>query len=164
VLTSRLDVAESAVASWRESGDVVVAEAPVDFSMELAALVVRRAEGDTVAYRSVQTTQVDGVCREIRVPGNLDDAIAMASSDLAARVAELVGAVGVMAVELFARDAGLVVNEVALRPHNSGHWTIEGATTSQFENHLRAVLDLPLGATDARSRQGATGDVVGPAD
>jgi len=161
VLTSRLDVAESAVASWRESGDVVVAEAPVDFSMELAALVVRRADGDTVAYRSVQTTQVDGVCREIRVPGNLDDAIASESADLAVRVAELVGAVGVMAVELFATDAGLVVNEVALRPHNSGHWTIEGATTSQFENHLRAVLDLPLGSTARTSPAVATVNLFG---
>ena len=161
VIAARLDEATAAVAAWRESGAVVVAEAPVDFRTELAAIVVRRPGGDAVAYRAVQTTQFEGVCREILVPGGLDNATSVAAGALAERAAELVGAVGVMAVELFATDAGLVVNEVALRPHNSGHWTIEGATTSQFENHLRAVLDLPLGATALTARAVATVNVVG---
>jgi 5-(carboxyamino)imidazole ribonucleotide synthase len=161
VIASRLDEAAAAVAAWRESGAVVVAEAPVDFRTELAVLVARRPGGDAVTYRAVQTTQVDGVCREILVPGGLDDATSIGAGALAQRVAELVGAVGVMAVELFSTDEGLVVNEVALRPHNSGHWTIEGATTSQFENHLRAVLDLPLGATALTARAVATVNVVG---
>jgi 5-(carboxyamino)imidazole ribonucleotide synthase len=161
VIAARLDEAAAAVASWRESGAVVVAEAPVDFHTELAALVVRRQGGDTVAYRAVQTTQVDGVCREIQVPGGIDDVTSTEAGALAMRAAELLGVVGVMAIELFATDAGLVVNEVALRPHNSGHWTIEGATTSQFENHLRAVLDLPLGATALTAPAVATVNVFG---
>jgi 5-(carboxyamino)imidazole ribonucleotide synthase len=163
VIASRLDEAAGAVAAWRESGAVVVAEAPIEFRTELAALVVRRAGGDTVAYRAVQTTQVDGVCREVLVPGGLSDATSKEAGALAARAAELVGAVGVMAVELFETDTGLLVNEVALRPHNSGHWTIEGATTSQFENHLRAVLDLPLGATALTAPAVATVNVFGGA-
>jgi 5-(carboxyamino)imidazole ribonucleotide synthase len=163
VIASRLDQAAGAVAAWRESGAVVVAEAPIEFLTELAALVVRRAGGDTVAYRAVQTTQVDGVCREVLVPGGLSEATSKEAGALAARAAELVGAVGVMAVELFETDTGLLVNEVALRPHNSGHWTIEGATTSQFENHLRAVLDLPLGATALTARAVATVNVFGGA-
>jgi 5-(carboxyamino)imidazole ribonucleotide synthase len=163
VIASRLDEAAGAVAAWRESGAVVVAEAPIEFRTELAALVVRRAGGDTVAYRAVQTTQVDGVCREVLVPGGLSDATSKEAGALAARAAELVGSVGVMAVELFETDTGLLVNEVALRPHNSGHWTIEGATTSQFENHLRAVLDLPLGATALTAPAVATVNVFGGA-
>jgi 5-(carboxyamino)imidazole ribonucleotide synthase len=161
VVASVLDVAVAAASAWRDAGSVVVAEAPVDFHKELAALVVRRVDGDLVQYRAVQTTQVDGVCREVLVPGGVDDQTSKAAGALAARAAELVGAVGVMAVELFATGEGLVVNEVALRPHNSGHWTIEGATTSQFESHLRAVLDLPLGATALTARAVATVNVFG---
>jgi 5-(carboxyamino)imidazole ribonucleotide synthase len=163
VIASDLDEAAAAVAAWRESGAVVVAEAPVDFRCELATLVVRRAGGESVVYRAVQTTQLDGVCREIQVPGGIDDETSIAAGALALRAAELTGAVGVMAVELFATADGLVVNEVALRPHNSGHWTIEGATTSQFENHLRAVLDLPLGATELTARAISTVNVFGGA-
>ena len=163
VIASTPEEAARATVAWRESGAVVVAEAPVDFRCELAALVVRRAGGESVAYRAVQTSQVDGVCREIQVPGGIDDETSRAASELALRAAELVGAVGVMAVELFATADGLVVNEVALRPHNSGHWTIEGSTTSQFENHLRAVLDLPLGATALTARAISTVNVFGGA-
>jgi 5-(carboxyamino)imidazole ribonucleotide synthase len=163
VIASTLEAAARATAAWREAGAVVVAEAPVDFRCELAALVVRRAGGESVAYRAVQTSQVDGVCREIQVPGGIDDETSTAASELALSAAELVGAVGVMAVELFATADGLVVNEVALRPHNSGHWTIEGSTSSQFENHLRAVLDLPLGATALTARAISTVNVFGGA-
>ncbi|HEV3213321.1 MAG TPA: 5-(carboxyamino)imidazole ribonucleotide synthase [Acidimicrobiales bacterium] len=148
VVGTTLDEAADAVTRWRGQGVAVVAEAPVAFGAELAALLARRPGGDTVAWRAVETAQVGGVCREVHVPGALDDETASRAAELARRVAELLDAVGVLAVELFDTADGLVVNEVAVRPHNSGHWTIEGATTSQFENHLRAVLDLPLGATD----------------
>ena len=161
VVASSIDDATAAVSAWRADGVHVVAEEPVAFRRELAALVARRPGGETAAWRTVETAQVGGVCREVRVPGNVDDATAGVAADLAGRVAEVTGAVGVLAVELFDTDEGLIVNEVAMRPHNSGHWTIEGATTSQFENHLRAVFDLPLGATDLVAAAVATVNVFG---
>jgi 5-(carboxyamino)imidazole ribonucleotide synthase len=151
LVASTLDEALDAAMAWRAAGTEVVAEARVEFRAELAALLARRSDGETASWRTVRTAQVDGVCREVCVPGGLDDETAEAAARLAHRVADVAGAVGVLAVELFDAPDGLVVNEVALRPHNSGHWTIEGATTSQFENHLRAVLDLPLGDTSMRA-------------
>ncbi len=148
VVAETMEEAVHAVTRWRAGGVAVVAEAPCAFRAELAALVARRPDGESVQWRAVQTDQLDGVCREVRVPGSVDDATARRAAALAGRVAEHLDVAGVLAVELFDTDDGLIVNEVATRPHNSGHWTIEGATTSQFENHLRAVLDLPLGATD----------------
>jgi 5-(carboxyamino)imidazole ribonucleotide synthase len=161
VVSSSLDEALGAAALWRRTGVEVVAEAPVAFRAELAALVARCASGDAVAWRAVETAQVDGVCREVRVPGAVSAATALEASALARRVADEIDAVGVLAVELFDTAHGLCVNEVALRPHNSGHWTIEGATTSQFENHLRAVLGWPLGATDLVAPAIATVNVFG---
>jgi 5-(carboxyamino)imidazole ribonucleotide synthase len=147
LVSASMDEAVAAVSRWRADGVAVVAEAPVAFDAELAALLARRQGGDVVAWRTVETDQVGGVCREVRVPGAVTDRTQEAAAGIARRVGEHLGVVGVLAVELFDTADGLLVNEVALRPHNSGHWTIEGATTSQFENHLRAVLDLPLGAT-----------------
>jgi 5-(carboxyamino)imidazole ribonucleotide synthase len=161
VVASSLDEAVDAAMSWRASGTDVVAEARVEFRAELAALLARRPDGETVSWRTVRTAQVDGVCAEVCVPGGLDDSTAEDAARLAVRVAEVCGVVGVLAVELFDAPQGLVVNEVALRPHNSGHWTIEGANTSQFENHLRAVLDLPLGDTSMRAAAVTTVNVFG---
>ena len=98
-------------------------------------------------WPAVETAQVDGVCREVLVPGpaRAPTVARAARRDSGAGWPTVVGSVGVLAVELFWTGGALLVNEVAARPHNSGHWTIEGAVTSQFENHLRAVLDLPLG-------------------
>ena len=131
---------------------------------ELAALVARRPGGDTVVWPAVETAQVEGVCREVLLPGTLDPAVAIRAQELARQVAELAGAVGVFAVELFLSEGRLLVNEVAARPHNSGHWTIDGAETSQFENHLRAVLDLPLGATGRRAPAVSSVNVFGAPD
>jgi 5-(carboxyamino)imidazole ribonucleotide synthase len=164
VLADELDVATAAVLRWRERGVAVVAEAPCGFRAELAALVARRPGGEAVQWRAVQTEQLEGVCREVRVPGTVDEATASRAAELAGRVAEHLSVVGVLAVELFDTADGLVVNEVAVRPHNSGHWTIEGATTSQFENHLRAVLDLPLGATDVVAPAICSVNVFGGSD
>jgi 5-(carboxyamino)imidazole ribonucleotide synthase len=170
VIASDLEEAIEAVRRWRGAGVAVLAEAAIDFDAELAALLARRPGGESVAWRTVETTQEGGVCREVRVPGGVDDATADAAAALARRVAEHLTVVGVLAVELFDTSGGLLVNEVAVRPHNSGHWTIEGATTSQFENHLRAVLDLPLGATDLVASAVCsvnvfgTDDGVGPGD
>jgi 5-(carboxyamino)imidazole ribonucleotide synthase len=122
-----------------------------------------------VLWPAVETAQLDGVCREVLVPGRLDSDPAMAgvaeqARELAREVADVIGSVGVLAVELFWSAGRLLVNEVAARPHNSGHWTIEGSTTSQFENHLRAVLDLPLGVTDPTAPAIASVNVFGAAD
>jgi 5-(carboxyamino)imidazole ribonucleotide synthase len=160
-VAAKLEESESTALAWRRDGGVVVAEAPVAMRRELAALVARRPGGETVTWQVVETAQVGGVCREILVPGSLDASIEAAAEALAHRVADVVGLAGVLAVELFDTPDGLLINEVAARPHNSGHWTIEGSVTSQFENHLRAVLDLPLGATDLTAAATATVNVFG---
>jgi 5-(carboxyamino)imidazole ribonucleotide synthase len=116
---------------------------------ELAALVARSPFGQGACWPVVETVQSDGICVEVIAPApGLSTSTADEAQRLALRVAEELGVVGVLAVELFETDDGLVVNELAMRPHNSGHWTIDGAVTSQFEQHIRAVLDYPLGATD----------------
>jgi 5-(carboxyamino)imidazole ribonucleotide synthase len=129
-------------------GIALLAEEFVPFRRELAALVARSPSGQGAAYPVVQTVQADGICREVIAPApGLDPEAASAAPALALRIAEALGVVGLLAVELFETAAGgLLVNELAMRPHNSGHWTIDGARTSQFEQHLRAVLDLPLGS------------------
>jgi 5-(carboxyamino)imidazole ribonucleotide synthase len=129
-------------------GVALLAEEFVPFRRELAALVARSPSGQGAAYPVVQTVQLDGICREVIAPApGLDPDTAVEAEALALRIAVELGVTGLLAVELFeARDGRLLVNELAMRPHNSGHWTIEGARTSQFEQHLRAVLDLPLGS------------------
>jgi 5-(carboxyamino)imidazole ribonucleotide synthase len=131
----------------------VLAEEFVPFRRELAALVARSPSGQGAAYPVVQTVQVDGICREVIAPApGLDPQVASAASALALRIASELEVVGLLAVELFETPAGgLLVNELAMRPHNTGHWTQDGSVTSQFENHLRAVLDLPLGSPEARA-------------
>jgi 5-(carboxyamino)imidazole ribonucleotide synthase len=142
------------------TGQVVVEEL-LPLQAELAVMVARRPSGAAVAWPAVETAQVGGVCREVLVPGRLDSGVLDAASALGQKVAEITGGVGVMAVELFWSDGRLLVNEVATRPHNSGHWTMEGAVTSQFENHVRAVLDLPLGSTATQHAQVASVNVFG---
>jgi 5-(carboxyamino)imidazole ribonucleotide synthase len=133
------------------AGVPVVVEQRVSFRRELAALVVRSASGQGVAYPVVESVQRDGICVEVQAPAHdLAPATSVAAQRLALQVAESLDVVGVLAVELFETgDGQVLVNELAMRPHNTGHWTIDGALTSQFENHLRAVLDLPLGSPRA---------------
>jgi 5-(carboxyamino)imidazole ribonucleotide synthase len=142
----------------------LLVEEHVAIDAELAVLVARRPGGETVSWPAVETAQVAGVCREVLVPGRLDPAVLAAAGELGRAVAEEAGSVGVLAVELFSAGGTLLVNEVAARPHNSGHWTIEGAVTSQFENHIRAVLDLPLGMTDPTAPKVASVNVFGAED
>ena len=143
---------------------LVVVEELLSLEAELAVMVARRPSGSAAAWPAVETTQVGGVCREVLVPGRLPREVVEAATGLGQKVAEIAGAVGVMAVELFWSGGRLLVNEVATRPHNSGHWTIEGAVTSQFENHVRAVLDLPLGSTAPQHPQVASVNVFGGPD
>lgn len=146
------------------AGVRLLVEEHVEIDAELAVLVVRRPNGDSATWPAVQTVQDAGVCREVLLPGCLDPALAARAETLGREVAAVAEATGVLAVEMFLSDGQLLVNEVAARPHNSGHWTIEGAVTSQFENHLRAVLDLPLGSTAPTSATVASVNVFGAAD
>jgi 5-(carboxyamino)imidazole ribonucleotide synthase len=110
----------------------------------------------------VQTVQRDGICHEVIAPApGLDSERAEQAQGLALRIADTLDVTGILAVELFETDEGLLVNELAMRPHNSGHWTIEGSRTSQFEQHLRAVLDLPLGATTPTAPYTVMANVLG---
>jgi 5-(carboxyamino)imidazole ribonucleotide synthase len=145
-------------------GGPVVVEPHLALERELAVLVARSPRGETRAYPVVETVQRGAMCREILAPAPVPEALAARATELAVAVAERIGATGVLAVELFVTADGLLVNELALRPHNSGHYTIEGCVTSQFEQHLRAVLDWPLGAPDLLAPSVATVNVVGPAD
>ena len=125
---------------------VWLAEAFVPFTQELAAQVARSPQGQVVAYPVVRTVQTDGICSEVIAPApGLPTERAIEAQRIAITIANELGCIGMLAVELFDTGDALLVNELAMRPHNSGHWTIDGAHTSQFENHLRAVLDLPLG-------------------
>lgn len=134
------------------AGVPVLAEEKVDFVRELAANIVRSPHGQAVAYPVVESIQVDGVCDTVIAPApDLAEELAGEAQQLALRIAAELDVVGHLAVELFeTRDGRILVNELAMRPHNSGHWTQDGAITSQFANHVRAVLDLPLG--DPRPR------------
>lgn len=132
------------------SGIEVLLEQCVPFERELAAQVARSPQGQMVAYPIVQSTQTDGICHEVISPcPNLSPQRAAQAQQMALTIAEKLGVVGMLAVELFDTGDELLVNELAMRPHNSGHWSMDGAVTSQFENHLRAVLDWPLGSPAA---------------
>jgi 5-(carboxyamino)imidazole ribonucleotide synthase len=126
----------------------LIVEERVPLRRELAVLVARSPFGQVAAYPVVETVQQDGICVEVLAPApGLAEDVAVAAQQLAIDIATSLGVVGLLAVELFEVDGGVLVNELAMRPHNSGHWTIEGARTSQFEQHLRAVLDYPMGET-----------------
>ncbi|MDA4086999.1 phosphoribosylaminoimidazole carboxylase [Mycolicibacterium hassiacum DSM 44199] len=141
--------AREAAADFLQSGVGVLVEEKVEMRRELAVLAARSPFGQGAVWPVVETVQRDGICVEVIAPApGLDDDVAGAAGRLALRIADELGVVGVLAVELFETvDGGLVVNELAMRPHNSGHWTMDGSRTSQFEQHLRAVLDYPLGDT-----------------
>ena len=137
-----------AAADLIATGTPLIVEERVALRRELAALVARSPFGQVAAYPVVETVQRDGICVEVLAPApGLGEELALDAQQLAIDLATELGVVGLLAVELFETDAGIVVNELAMRPHNSGHWTIEGARTSQFEQHLRAVLDYPMGET-----------------
>ena len=154
--------AASALASGDANGTSWLVEEHIAFVRELSAQVARSPQGQAVAYPVVQTKQIDGICAEVIAPApGLSDDHAIRAQELALRIAGELGVVGMLAVELFDTGDELFINELAMRPHNSGHWTIEGAVTSQFENHLRAVLDLPLGDPRARAPHAVMVNILG---
>ncbi|GAB3852021.1 5-(carboxyamino)imidazole ribonucleotide synthase [Nocardioides maradonensis] len=158
--------AEEAFSVAASAGVQILAEELVDFRRELSAIVARSPSGQAAAYPVVQTTQLDGICHEVIAPApSLSAEMAGEAQALALRIAGELGVTGVMAVELFETvDGRLLVNELAMRPHNTGHWSQDGAVTSQFENHLRAVLDLPLGSPEPRAPWTVMVNILGSSD
>ena len=143
----------------------LIAEEYVAFDRELAVLAARSPHRQGAVYPVVQTVQRDGICREVIAPApGLTAARRAQAQELALRIAKELGVTGLLAVELFETGTGLLVNELAMRPHNTGHWTIEGARTSQFEQHLRAVLDLPLGSPAMAAPAAVMANVLGGDD
>ncbi|MCV7142267.1 5-(carboxyamino)imidazole ribonucleotide synthase [Mycolicibacterium fortuitum] len=163
VMADDLATAREVVAGYLADGVPVLAEERVPMRRELAALVARSPFGQGAAWPVVETVQRDGICVEVYAPApGLSDELGSAAQELGLRVANELGVVGVLAVELFETvDGTLLVNELAMRPHNSGHWTMDGAVTSQFEQHLRAVLDYPLGDTSAIAPAAVMANVLG---
>ena len=161
----RLDSADEGGKPFADLNDGVqiIAEEFIDFTRELSALVVRSPSGQAAAYPISESVQRGGICVETITPApRLDDEQAIAAQQLALMIAHELGVVGMLAVELMQRaDGSVVVNELAMRPHNTGHWTIDGAHTSQFENHLRAVLDLPLGDPSSKEAWTVMANVFG---
>jgi 5-(carboxyamino)imidazole ribonucleotide synthase len=144
-------------------GVQVLAEEYIPFTRELSALVARSPSGQAVAYPVSESVQADGICVETTTPApGLTEEQATACQRMALEIARDLEVTGILAVELMQRaDGSVVVNELAMRPHNTGHWSIDGAVTSQFENHLRAVLDLPLGDPAARAPWTVMHNVLG---
>ncbi|WP_336645088.1 5-(carboxyamino)imidazole ribonucleotide synthase [Microbacterium sp. USHLN186] len=149
VVRTAMDAADWFAAA---EGDALLAEELVPFTRELAQQIARRPSGEMVAYPVVETVQRDGVCAEAIAPApGTTERLVQAAEQIARRIAEGVGVTGMLAVELFETDdQRILVNELAMRPHNSGHWSQDGAVTGQFEQHLRAVTDLPLGRAEPR--------------
>jgi 5-(carboxyamino)imidazole ribonucleotide synthase len=147
----------------READVHLLVEELVDFRRELSALVARSPSGQAAAYPVVASLQENGICKEVVAPApDLDPGLAARAQEIALRIAGELGVTGILAVELFeTNDGRVLVNELAMRPHNTGHWSQDGAVTSQFENHLRAVMDLPLGSPATRERWTVMVNILG---
>ncbi|HEY9565730.1 MAG TPA: 5-(carboxyamino)imidazole ribonucleotide synthase [Nocardioides sp.] len=165
VVRSAEDCAEAFETAAR-TGVRILAEELVDFRRELSALVARSPSGQAAAYPIVASTQKDGICHEVIAPApNLAPELSAQAQQIALTVAGELGVTGILAVELFeTTDGRILVNELAMRPHNTGHWTQDGAVTSQFENHLRAVMDLPLGSPSPRAKWTVMVNILGGED
>ncbi|WP_236950384.1 5-(carboxyamino)imidazole ribonucleotide synthase [Mycobacterium sp. MS1601] len=157
------DEARAIAEKYLADGVPVMIEEKVAMRRELAALVARSPFGQGAAWQVVETVQRNGICVEVIAPAqDLPAGLGAAAQELGLRLASELGVVGVLAVELFETlDGALLVNELAMRPHNSGHWTMDGSVTSQFEQHLRAVLDYPLGDTAALAPVTVMANVLG---
>ncbi|WP_430592353.1 5-(carboxyamino)imidazole ribonucleotide synthase [Humidisolicoccus flavus] len=143
-------------------GPELLIEELVEFKRELALLSARSVNGEIAAWPLVQTVQQNGICAEVLAPAPGAGESALHAEEIARTIIDALGVTGVLAVEMFeASDGRLLINELAMRPHNSGHWTIDGSTTSQFEQHIRAVLGLPLGATGMHEPVAVMINVIG---
>ena len=157
------DDASDWLANIDNFGGSLLAEEKVDFVRELAQLSARNVDGAFLAWPLVETIQENGVCSVVLAPApDADEAVLQHAQKIAREVATGLGVTGVLAVELFqSRDGRFLINELAMRPHNSGHFSIEGSVTSQFEQHIRAVLNLPLGSTAPRAKHAVMVNLLG---
>jgi 5-(carboxyamino)imidazole ribonucleotide synthase len=155
---------DETAAAWDAiGGEPAVAEAGVRFEAEFSVIVGRWADGRHTAWDSAENVHRDGILHTSTVPATAAVNAQLTEARQAAQaIAEALGHVGVLTVEFFAAGDGPVVNEIAPRVHNSGHWTIEGAETSQFEQHIRAICDLPSGATTLTGRGASMENLIGP--
>lgn len=162
-ITDSLDEARTVAAEQLAAGVELLAEERVDMRRELSAMVARSPFGQGAAWPVVETVQRDGICAVVIAPApELPEELALQAEQLALRIASELGVTGCLAVELFeTNDGRLLVNELAMRPHNSGHWSMDGARTGQFEQHLRAVLDYPLGSTEPLAPVTVMANVLG---
>lgn len=140
----------------------LLVEELIDFDFEISVMVARSPHGQAATWAPTQTVQSDGICTMTIAPApDLSEALGQQAQQIALSIAAEIKLVGVMAVEMFVKGEQLFINELAMRPHNSGHWTIDGSVTSQFEQHLRAILDLPLGDTSMSAKYAVMGNVLG---
>lgn len=158
-----INSADELVQLHKDVGTLLLEE-KIEFDFEISVMVARSAHNQAATWPATKTVQSDGICTMTITP------VPEISADLAERVqsaalmiAQAIDLIGVMAVEMFIKGDDYFINELALRPHNSGHWSIDGSITSQFEQHLRAILDLPLGSTALRSKFSVMGNVLGGA-
>jgi 5-(carboxyamino)imidazole ribonucleotide synthase len=155
--------AQQVLAAQSAAGGELLVEQRVSLRRELAVQLARSPFGQVAVYPVVETVQVDGICVQVLAPApDLPDDTAVEIAQLAIRLATELDVVGLLTVELFDTPDGILVNELAMRPHNSGHWSIEGARTSQFEQHLRAVLDYPLGPCELTAPAVVMVNLLGP--
>ncbi|ELZ59929.1 MULTISPECIES: 5-(carboxyamino)imidazole ribonucleotide synthase [Halorubrum] len=159
-----VETPDAAAAALDEVGGAAMAEEFLDFEREIAVMGLKGADGETRTYPVTETVHREEILRESVAPARADDAVVAEAESVARDVLDVLDGRGVFGIELFeTRDGDVLVNEIAPRPHNSGHWTIEGARTSQFENHVRAVLGWPLGPTDLVA-PAVTANVLGDVD
>ena len=153
---------ETELAEILRNNPKLLVEELIDFDFEISVMVARSPHGQAATWAPTQTIQSDGICTMTIAPApELSDELSQQAQQLALNIAAEIKVVGVMAVEMFVKGDKLFINELAMRPHNSGHWTIDGAITSQFEQHLRAILDLPLGDTSMAAKYAVMGNVLG---
>lgn len=148
---------------FKDPDQVWLCEQKVDFKRELAVQVVRSPSNQVVVYQPVETRQKNGICNEVIAPApDLPESLNIKIQQLGLKIAQTLDVTGVFSVELFQTQTDeIFVNELAMRPHNSGHWSIDGAVTSQFENHLRAILDLPLGSPAPTAKYTVMANILG---
>ena len=157
----KIDTQEELAGVLKQVGKVLMEEL-IDFDYEIAVMVARSPHGQATTWAPTQTIQRDGICVMTISPApQLSNELSEKAQKLALDIANEIGVIGVMAVEIFVKGQELFINELAMRPHNSGHWTIEGSLTSQFEQHLRAVLDLPLGNPQMTAPIAVMGNILG---
>jgi 5-(carboxyamino)imidazole ribonucleotide synthase len=155
------DELQALLADLNDRGVPPLVEEFLPLDGEIAVLVARNTRGETIVYPPIETVQRDGICNELRVPAIGSGDLLGQAERIATEIAGQIAMIGIMAIEFFISGGRLLVNELAPRPHNSGHWTIDGAETSQFEQHLRAVLGLPLGSTSLTAPQVSTVNILG---